>query len=70
MSVTLSNEVLEDNVAMFRARAIAAANKRAREFGVDINQSFLAERSREAGSLSLEDVERSVNLEPGATSCE
>ena len=32
--------------------------------------SFLAERSREPGSSSLEEVERRVNIEPGTTSCE
>ena len=41
MSVTLTNEVLDDNLAVFLARAIAAANKRAREFGVDVSQSLI-----------------------------
>jgi len=41
MSVTLSNEVLQDNLAVFLARAVAAANKRAREFGVDVGQSLI-----------------------------
>ena len=41
MSVTLTNEVLEDNLAVFLARAIAAANKRAREFDVDVSQSLI-----------------------------
>jgi hypothetical protein len=41
MSVSLTSEVLQDNVAVFVARAIAAANKRAREFGVDVSQSLI-----------------------------
>ena len=41
MSVTLTDEVLDDTLAMFLARAIAAANKRAREFGVDVSQSLI-----------------------------
>jgi len=41
MSVTLTNEVLHDDLAVFLARAIAAANKRAREFGVDVSQSLI-----------------------------
>ena len=41
MSVSLTNEVLDDNLAVFLARAIAAANKRAREFGVDVSQSLI-----------------------------
>ena len=41
MSVTLTNEVLQDDLAVLLARAIAAANKRAREFGVDVSQSLI-----------------------------
>ncbi len=41
MSATYPNEVLHDDLAVFLARAIAAANKRAREFGVDISQSLI-----------------------------
>ena len=41
MSVTLTNEVLQDDLAVFLARAIAAANKQAREFGVDVSQSLI-----------------------------
>ena len=41
MSVTLTNEVLQDNLAVFLARAVAAANKQAREFGVDVSQSLI-----------------------------
>jgi hypothetical protein len=41
MSEILTNEVLQDNLAVFLARAITAANKRAREFGVDVSQSLI-----------------------------
>ena len=41
MSVTFTNEVLEDNLAVFLARAVAAANERAREFGVDVSESLI-----------------------------
>jgi hypothetical protein len=42
MSATLTDEVLQDDLAMFLARAIAAANKRAREFDVDVSQSLIS----------------------------
>jgi hypothetical protein len=38
---TLSNEVLQDDMAVALARVMAAANKRARELGVDIMQSLI-----------------------------
>jgi hypothetical protein len=38
---TLSSEVLQDDMAVALARVMAAANKRARELGVDIVQSFI-----------------------------
>ena len=41
MSVILSNDVLDDHLAVLLARALAAANKRARDFGVDVNQSLI-----------------------------
>ena len=41
MNVTLSDEVLQDDLALLLARAVAAANTRARELGVDIAQSFI-----------------------------
>ncbi len=41
MNVTLTNDVLQDDLAVVLARAIAAANKRARELGVDISQSLI-----------------------------
>jgi hypothetical protein len=41
MSTALSAEVLEDNVAMSLARGIAAANRAAKEIGVDLPDSLV-----------------------------
>ncbi len=41
MSITLTDDVLQDDLALPLARAIAAANRRAGEFGVDVSQSFI-----------------------------
>ncbi len=41
MAITLSAEVLEDDIAVFLARATAAANKRAGELGIDVLQSII-----------------------------
>ncbi len=38
---TLSSDVLQDDMAVALARVIAAANKRARELGVDTVQSLV-----------------------------
>ena len=38
---TLSADVLQDDMAVMLARVMAAANKRARELGVDALQSFI-----------------------------
>ena len=38
---TLSSEVLQDDMAVALARVMATANKRARELGVDVLQSFI-----------------------------
>ena len=39
--VALSAEVLQDDMAVTLARVMAVANKRARELGVDVLQSFI-----------------------------
>ena len=39
--VALSADVLQDDMAVTLARVMAAANKRARELGVDVLQSFI-----------------------------
>lgn len=41
MAVTLTAEVLQDDIAVSLARAIAMANKRAREAGIDVVQSII-----------------------------
>ncbi len=42
MATGLSADVLSDSIAVSLATAIAAANKRANELGVDINQSLIS----------------------------
>jgi len=55
----------------FVIEAADAFDREAAQLGASAKfMSFLAERSREPGSLSLEDVEQRVNLEPGSTSLE
>lgn len=39
--VTLAKEVLQDEVAVSLARVTAAANKRAKELGIDVPQSLI-----------------------------
>ena len=41
MATTLPAEVLQDDIAVSLARVMAAANKRARELGVDVVQSLI-----------------------------
>ncbi len=51
MSATLTADVLQDDLAVLLARVLAAANKRARELGVDVLQSFITiSQSFEDGS--------------------
>jgi hypothetical protein len=42
MTVTLSADVLQDDMAVALARVIAAANKRARELDIDVWQSIIS----------------------------
>jgi hypothetical protein len=52
MVATLTAEVLEDDIAVSLARAMAAANKRARELGVDALQTLITITQRSLnGSL-------------------
>lgn len=53
MAATLTTDVLEDNVAVSLARAMAAANKRARELGVDVVQSLVTITQQPVGDDSL-----------------
>jgi len=41
MAAPLPTDVLEDDIAVSLARVMAAANKRARELGVDVVQSVI-----------------------------
>jgi hypothetical protein len=41
MATTLTADVLQDDLAVTLARALAAANKRARELGVDVLHSII-----------------------------
>lgn len=41
MAATLTADVLQDDLALSLAWVLAAANKRARELGVDVLQSFI-----------------------------
>ena len=41
MSITLTDEVLQDDLAVVLARAVAAANKHVRALGVDVGQSLI-----------------------------
>lgn len=42
MTASLAAEVLQDNLAVSLARAVAAANIKARELGVDVTQSSIS----------------------------
>jgi hypothetical protein len=42
MTVALSQDVLQDDIALGIARVIAAANKRARESNIDVLQSIIS----------------------------
>jgi hypothetical protein len=41
MGATLSSDVLEDDMAVFLARVLASANRRARELNIDVPQSLV-----------------------------
>jgi len=41
MTIALTKDVLQDDVAVSLARVMAAANKRAKELGIDIPQSLI-----------------------------
>jgi hypothetical protein len=56
LSATLSSDVLQDDIALAIARAIAAANKRARELNIDVmlshHQPDAASSERSLGMAS------------------
>jgi hypothetical protein len=41
MATTLTADVLQDELAVSLARALATANKRARELGIDVSESLI-----------------------------
>lgn len=41
MATMLTNDVLQDDIAVSLARVVAAANKRAGELGIDVMQSVI-----------------------------
>jgi len=53
MAATLGPDVLQDDIAVSLARGLAAANKRARELGIDVLQSLITitQHSRNGGLL-------------------
>lgn len=51
MNPTLTAEVLQDDIAVSLARVLAAANKRARELGVDVLQSLITITQLAEGDL-------------------
>lgn len=53
MAVTLTADVLQDDIAVSLARAIAAANKRAHESGIDALQSLITVTQRAFDGNSL-----------------
>ncbi|MBI4673903.1 MAG: hypothetical protein HY741_19830 [Chloroflexi bacterium] len=53
MAATLTADVLQDDIAVSLARAIAAANKRARESGIDVLQSLITVTQRALDGKSL-----------------
>jgi len=53
MATTLTVDVLQDDIAISLARAIAAANKRAHELGVDALTSLITITQRISEGVSL-----------------
>jgi hypothetical protein len=53
MDATLSTDVLQDDLAVSHARALAAANRCARDSGVDVTQSLITitQRALDSGIL-------------------
>jgi hypothetical protein len=53
MTTKLPPDVLQDDIAVSLARAIAASNKRAHELGVDVSQSLISisQQAAKGGSV-------------------
>lgn len=56
MAAVLTADVLQDDIAVSLARAIAAANKRARESGVDVLESIITITQRAFDGSSLWEI--------------
>lgn len=53
MAATLTAEVLQDDLAISLAHAMAVANKKARELGVDVTQSLISITQRRLNGISV-----------------
>ena len=53
MAATLAADVLQDDIAVSLARAMATANKRARELGVDVLQSLITITQQVSDGIAL-----------------
>ena len=53
MAATLIAEVLQDDLAVSLARAMAVANKKARELGVDVTQSLISITQHTLNGISV-----------------
>jgi hypothetical protein len=53
MAATLTAEVLQDDLAVSLARAMAVANKKARELGVDVTQSLISITQHTLNGISV-----------------
>jgi hypothetical protein len=60
MSATMLAEITQDDIAVSVARAIAVANKRARELGIDVLQSLITITQRSSNG----DVFWQINYGP------
>jgi len=60
MSATFTPEVFQDDIAVSLARAMTAANKRARELGIDVLQTLITITQRSANG----DVYWRINYGP------
>lgn len=53
MTATLTAEVLQDDLAVSLARAMAVANRKARELGVDVFQSLISITQHTLNGISV-----------------
>jgi hypothetical protein len=53
MATTLTAEILQDDLAVSLARAVVAANRKARELGVDVLQSLISITQHTQNGISV-----------------